>query len=61
VILVATDTREGRLTRRIAHLYANDPEFAAARPSGAVSAAIGQPGVVDAGSKLLARLLDTNR
>ncbi|MDT5265141.1 MAG: fatty acid CoA ligase FadD9, partial [Mycobacterium sp.] len=45
MILVATDTREGRLTRRIAHLYANDPEFAAARPSEAVSAAIGQPGV----------------
>jgi fatty acid CoA ligase FadD9 len=45
VILVATDAREGRLTRRIAHLYANDPEFAAARPSEAVSAAIGQPGV----------------
>ncbi|MCU1700145.1 MAG: thioester reductase-like protein [Mycobacterium sp.] len=45
VILVATDTREGRLTRRIAHLNDNDPEFAAGRPSEAVSAAIGQPGL----------------
>src|ERR1700682_5303552 len=45
VIFVATDTREERLARRIADLYATDQQFAAARPSEAVSAAIGQPGL----------------
>jgi fatty acid CoA ligase FadD9 len=45
VILVGTDTREERLARRIADLYATDQQFAAARPSEAISAAIGQPGV----------------
>jgi fatty acid CoA ligase FadD9 len=40
-----TDTREERLERRIADLYANDRQFADARPSEAISAAIGQPGL----------------
>jgi fatty acid CoA ligase FadD9 len=45
VIFVGTDTREERLTRRIADLYGTDQQFAAARPSEAISAAIGQPGL----------------
>jgi fatty acid CoA ligase FadD9 len=45
VIFVGTDTREERLARRIADLYATDQQFAAARPSEAISAAIGQPGL----------------
>jgi len=42
---MSTDTREERLARRIADLYANDRQFADARPSEAISAAIGQPGL----------------
>jgi len=42
---MSTDTREERLERRIADLYANDRQFADARPSEAISAAIGQPGL----------------
>src|ERR1700759_3002171 len=42
---MSTVTREERLARRIADLYANDRRFAAARPSEAISAAIGQPGL----------------
>ena len=38
-------TREDRLERRIAGLYATDPQFAAARPSEEVSAEIEQPGL----------------
>jgi fatty acid CoA ligase FadD9 len=45
VIFVRTDTREERLARRIADLYATDEQFAAARPSEAISAAINQPGL----------------
>src|SRR6476619_4377525 len=40
-----SDTREARLERRIADLYANDRQFADARPSWPISAAIGQPGL----------------
>src|SRR6476619_3567325 len=40
-----SDTREARLERRIADLYANDRQFADARPRDAISAAIGQPGL----------------
>src|SRR6201998_4243498 len=39
-----TDPRESRLARRIADLYATDPQFAAARPDETISAAIDQPG-----------------
>jgi fatty acid CoA ligase FadD9 len=42
---MSTDTREERLERRIADLYANDRQFADARPSEAISATIGQPGL----------------
>jgi fatty acid CoA ligase FadD9 len=42
---VCTDTREERLARRIADLYATDQQFAAARPSEAISTAIAQPGL----------------
>ncbi|MCA2320189.1 AMP-binding protein, partial [Mycobacterium intracellulare] len=38
------DSREERLARRIAELSAADPQFAAAQPSAAVTAAIQQPG-----------------
>jgi fatty acid CoA ligase FadD9 len=44
-IFVGADTREERLARRIAALYATDQQFADARPSEAISAAIGQPGL----------------
>ena len=37
--------RETRLAHRIADLYANDSQFADARPSDAISAAIDQPGL----------------
>jgi fatty acid CoA ligase FadD9 len=40
---MSTDTREERLSRRIAELYATDEQFAAARPSEAISAAIDRP------------------
>jgi fatty acid CoA ligase FadD9 len=42
---MSVDTREARLERRIADLYANDAEFAAAKPDEAVSAAAVQPGL----------------
>src|SRR6185503_1979416 len=42
---MSTVTREERLARRIADLYANDRQFADARPSEAISAAIDQPGL----------------
>jgi fatty acid CoA ligase FadD9 len=42
---MSTDAREERLERRIANLYATDPQFAAARPSETVSAAVEQPGL----------------
>jgi fatty acid CoA ligase FadD9 len=45
VIFVRTGTREERLACRIADLYATDQQFADARPSEALSAAIGQPGL----------------
>jgi fatty acid CoA ligase FadD9 len=40
---MSTDTREARLTRRIADLYANDQQFADARPSEAIAAAVDEP------------------
>lgn len=42
---MSTDTREGRLARRIAHLYSTDRQFAAARPDENVSAALDAPGI----------------
>ena len=42
---MSVDTREERLARRIADLYANDRQFADARPSEAITAAIDQPGL----------------
>ncbi|MGV0742475.1 carboxylic acid reductase [Mycolicibacterium sp. XJ870] len=42
---MSTDTREERLARRIAELTANDPQFAAAIPSEAVTAAVDEPGL----------------
>ena len=42
---MSTDTREERLARRIADLYATDRQFADARPSEAITAAIDQPGL----------------
>src|ERR1700744_33839 len=36
---MSIDTREARLERRIADLYANDPQFAAAKPDDAVTTA----------------------
>ena len=42
---MSTDTREERLTRRIADLTANDPQFAAAKPDPAISNAIEAPGL----------------
>jgi fatty acid CoA ligase FadD9 len=42
---MSTDSREARLERRIADLYASDEEFAAAKPDEAVSAAAVQPGL----------------
>ena len=38
-------TREERLARRVADLYATDQQFADARPSDAVTSAIEQPGL----------------
>jgi fatty acid CoA ligase FadD9 len=40
---MATDTHEERLARCLADLYANDEQFAAARPDEAISAAIEEP------------------
>jgi hypothetical protein len=45
VIFVRTDTREERLARRVADLYATDQQFADARPSAAMAVAIDQPGL----------------
>src|ERR1700675_3431957 len=42
---MSTDAREERLARRIADLYATDQQFADARPSEAITAAIEQPGL----------------
>ena len=42
---MSTDPREERLARRIADLYATDPQFADARPIEALTAAIEQPGL----------------
>ena len=42
---MSTDTREERLERRIAHLNATDPQFAAAKPDPVVSEAIEAPGL----------------
>lgn len=42
---MSTDTREERLARRIEDLYATDQQFADARPSDAVNAAVDQPGL----------------
>ena len=42
---MSTDTREERLARRIADLYATDPQFADAQPIEALTAAIEQPGL----------------
>jgi fatty acid CoA ligase FadD9 len=42
---MSTDSREVRLARRIADLYATDAQFADARPIEALTAAIEQPGV----------------
>jgi fatty acid CoA ligase FadD9 len=42
---VSVDTREERLARRIADLYATDRQFADARPSAPISAAIDAPGL----------------
>ncbi|MET0473707.1 MAG: carboxylic acid reductase, partial [Mycobacterium sp.] len=40
---MSTDTREARLERRIADLYSDDEQFAAAKPDDTVSAAADQP------------------
>src|SRR5690242_8382634 len=42
---MSTDTREERLARRIAELYANDAQFAAAQSSEAINAALHKPGL----------------
>jgi fatty acid CoA ligase FadD9 len=42
---MSTETAQDRLIRRIHELYAADGQFAAARPSEAISAAIGRPGM----------------
>ncbi len=42
---MSTDPREERLARRVAELNATDPQFAAARPIEALTAAIEQPGL----------------
>ncbi len=42
---MSTITAEERLARRVEHLSANDPQFAAARPDPAVAAALEQPGL----------------
>lgn len=40
---MTSDTREARLARRISHLFATDPQFAAARPQDLVAQAIESP------------------
>ncbi len=42
---MSTSTREERFARRIEDLYANDAQFAAAKPSQAIAEAAGQPGL----------------
>src|SRR5271163_2848342 len=42
---MSTPTREERFARRIEDLYANDAQFAAARPSQAIAEAAGRPGL----------------
>ncbi|GAS91992.1 carboxylic acid reductase [Mycolicibacterium brisbanense] len=42
---MSNETREERLENRLAALYANDPQFAAARPDEAVSTAVDRPGL----------------
>jgi fatty acid CoA ligase FadD9 len=42
---MSTDIRADALERRLQNLYASDPQFAAARPDAAVSAAIERPGL----------------
>jgi fatty acid CoA ligase FadD9 len=42
---MSTDTRADAQQRRIQNLYESDPQFAAARPDEAVSAAIERPGL----------------
>ena len=42
---MSTDTHEGRLVRRIGDMYATDRQFAEARPSEAITAAINEPGL----------------
>ncbi|MGV9796865.1 carboxylic acid reductase [Mycobacterium sp. NPDC003449] len=42
---MSTETREERLARRIAELTATDPQFAAAKPSDAITAAVDEPGL----------------
>jgi fatty acid CoA ligase FadD9 len=42
---MSTDAHEERLARRVADLYATDQQFADARPSEAITAAIEQPGL----------------
>ena len=42
---MSTDSREERLARRVADLYATDEQFAKARPIAALTAAIEQPGL----------------
>jgi fatty acid CoA ligase FadD9 len=47
---MSTDTREARLQSRIAHLYATDQQFAAAKPDRTISDAADQPGLGLAGT-----------
>jgi fatty acid CoA ligase FadD9 len=42
---MSTDNRDERLARRMADLYATDPQFADARPDEAITAEINQPGL----------------
>jgi fatty acid CoA ligase FadD9 len=42
---MSNETYEDRLVNRISDLYANDPQFAAARPDEAISTAVDRPGV----------------
>ncbi|GAB3030645.1 carboxylic acid reductase [Mycobacterium bourgelatii] len=42
---MSTTTHEERLARRIQDLYANDPQFAAAKPDEAIAQAVDQPGL----------------
>jgi fatty acid CoA ligase FadD9 len=44
-MLMSTDNRDEWLARRMADLYATDPQFADARPNEAITAAINQPGM----------------